>query len=291
LRSDSEAPVIAPEFLDEATAWTVVQTVRDRLRDGDEEAFPLFLDLAGTFLEIHADGQWSSRQRLSDAVHSLLDLYLPLAAAGPRLVVAHLGQSLDGRIAAANGASRWITGPEDVLHNHRMRALCDAVIVGAETVRRDDPQLTVRRCAGGNPVRIVLDPYLSLDPALGLLCDGAAPTLVFASAACAKSQRLGEAEIVAIPDRGPILCCAAIIEALADRGLHWLFIEGGGVTVSRFLQQGVLDRLQVTISPVIIGSGRPGITLPEIGDLSHALRPEVRRFDLGRDLMVECILK
>ena len=65
----------------------------------------------------------------------LLELYLPLCQGCPeRFVVAHLGQSLDGRIAAANGASRWVTGAEDVVHNHRMRALFDAVVVGAGTV-------------------------------------------------------------------------------------------------------------------------------------------------------------
>lgn len=282
--------MIAPDFLDEAAAWAVIQTVRDRCRDG-AEASSLHLDLGGTTLEIRPDGQWSSRHRLSEPVENLLDLYLPLAAAGPDFVVAHLGQSLDGRIAATNGASRWITGPEDILHNHRMRALADAVIVGAETVRRDNPQLTVRRCAGGNPVRVVLDPCLSLDLALGVLSDAAAPTLVFTAESCTHSGRLGEAEIIAVPDRGDALCCAAIVAALADRGLAWLFIEGGGVTVSRFLEQGALDRLQVTISPVIIGSGRPGIQLPEIGDLSQALRPRVRRFDLGDDLMIECLLK
>ena len=66
-------------------------------------------------------------------------------------MVAHLGQSLDGRIAVANGASRWVTGDQDITHNHRMRALFDAVVVGASTVRHDDPQLTVRAVPGPIP--------------------------------------------------------------------------------------------------------------------------------------------
>jgi diaminohydroxyphosphoribosylaminopyrimidine deaminase/5-amino-6-(5-phosphoribosylamino)uracil reductase len=229
---------------------------------------------------------------LAPPVQALLDLYLPLAMAGPDFVVAHLGQSLDGRIAAANGASRWITGPEDVLHNHRMRALADAVIVGAETARCDNPQLTVRRCAGSNPVRAIIDPWLSLDPESGILNDEAAPTLMFTAArSMPASGRLGSAEIIAVPEQADALSCEAMIAALARRGLRWIFIEGGGVTVSRFLDQGMLDRLQVTISPVIIGSGRPGLMLPEIQDLSQALRPRTRRFDLGQDLMIECLLK
>ena len=284
--------MIAAELLDEAAAWAAIQTVRDRVRRSPGTALPVFLELGGAVLEIDRRGLWSLRQRPSERVQDLLDLYLPLAAgAGQPFIVAHLGQSLDGRIAACNGASRWVTGPEDVLHNHRMRALADAVLVGAETVRRDDPQLTVRRCSGVNPVRVVIDPGLSLDTGFGVFADGAAPTLVFAAEDAPRRARHGLAETVFVPRRGEQLCCDAIAAALSARGLDWVFVEGGGVTVSRLLVQGVLDRLQITISPLIIGSGRPGIALPEIADLAHGLRPKTRRFALGEDLLVECLLK
>ena len=91
---------------------------------------------------------------------SMAELYLPLLhhfGLHRSLVIAHLGQSLDGRIATPSGASQWITGEEDLLHTHRLRALADAVIVGAGTVAADDPRLTVRRCAGASPVRVVID--------------------------------------------------------------------------------------------------------------------------------------
>ena len=81
----------------------------------------------------------------------------------------------------------------------------------------------------------------------------------------------------------------AIKAALAERGLHWLFIEGGGVTISNFLRDGCLDRLQITVAPLLLGSGRPSITLPPISEPGLGLRPPIRRLSLGADTLFECV--
>ena len=226
-----------------------------------------------------------------DSESPIHTLYGPLCESrgkGP-FAVGHLAQSLDGRIATTSGISRWLSGAEDLLHTHRMRAIADAVLVGASTVQHDDPQLTVRLCAGSNSVRVVVDPDRRLDGSQRIFCDGAAPTLVLVADNLARAgETQGLAEIVPVARSQGGLDPHEIRRVLAQRGLSWLFVEGGGVTVSRFLAAGALDRLQITVAPVILGSGRPAIVLPEIFDLADSLRPCTRRFILGDDIMIEC---
>ena len=242
------------------------------------------------------DAPWRTVQAWIGTCASLADaamlrrLYEPLCSpARDPFVVAHLAQSLDGRIATHAGRSQWLSGVDDLLHTHRMRALFDAVIVGANTVLHDDPQLTVRRCQGAHPTRVVIDPQRLLDGGQRAFCDGAAPTLVLVGEDAAETRTtLGNAQIVRVPRANGELDPQAIRRVLADRGLRRLFIEGGGVTVSRFLAARCLDRLQLTVAPVILGSGRPSLVLPEIEDLGDSLRPTTRRFTFGNDVMFEC---
>jgi riboflavin biosynthesis pyrimidine reductase len=82
-----------------------------------------------------------------------------------------------------------------------------------------------------------------------------------------------------------------ILQALRDRGYRRVLVEGGGITVSRFIQAGVVDRLHVTVAPLLIGSGRPALTLPPIDSLDEALRPSCRHFHLGEDVLFDLALR
>ncbi|MCB1776822.1 MAG: RibD family protein [Candidatus Competibacteraceae bacterium] len=248
---------------------------------------------ATAFIEITDTGSWIARRPIPPFSAELLDLYLPMALADRRqpFTLAHLGQSLDGRIATVCGASCSINGPENLTHLHRMRALSDAVLVGAGTVECDDPQLTTRRVVGPHPVRVVIDPHRRLDAAHRLFQDRTAPTWLICAEALADQPGPGYAEVIGIPQEDQCLSLREMVQRLRERGLCGLFIEGGGVTVSAFLQAGMLDCLQLGIAPLIIGSGRPGVTLPVIDHLSQGLRPCHRRYIMGEDVLFDCWLR
>lgn len=200
-------------------------------------------------------------------------------------VLAHLGQSLDGRIATASGKSHYVTGRENIVHLHRLRALADCVLVGAGTVAADDPALTVRHVPGRNPVRAVIDPMGRLLRDRKIFTDGEARTLVLTGTADGPGERL------VLPARPDGIAPADILSALRGLGLSRIFIEGGGRTVSGFLQAGLLDRLQIAVAPMLIGSGVPAITLPVIDRLDSALRPPCHIHLMGGDVLFDFDLR
>ena len=219
-------------------------------------------------------------------------LFGALAATPPgrRFVVAHLGQSLDGRIATESGHSHYIGCRESLLHLHRLRALVDAVVVGVGTVLADAPRLTTRHCAGPDPVRVVLDRRGRLDADASLATDRTAPTFVVHAPEARPALPPHVATEALAPVDG-VLPPAGVLALLAERGLTRVLVEGGGRTVSSFVAAGVLDRLQFAVAPLLIGSGRPALTLPVVDTLDAALRPPCRRFELGADTLFDFDLR
>ena len=142
---DRRSPADALPPLDEDAAWRLVRAVRPGsggLARGPDRK-------PDVPLQVYPSGAWNTKARLTGAARQVFDLFLPLQARAD-LVVAQAGQSLDGRIATAAGHSHYVTGPADIRRLHRLRALVDAVIVGAGAVAADDPRLTVREADGDN---------------------------------------------------------------------------------------------------------------------------------------------
>jgi riboflavin-specific deaminase-like protein len=175
---------------------------------------------------------------------------------------------------------------------HRLRALCDAVIVGAGTVAADDPQLTTRLVPGRSPLRVVIDPDRRLGEHHRLFTDSAAETLYV----CAKSltspeeRRYGCATIVGLEGDQNRVDVAELMRMLRAHGCTRVFVEGGGVTVSMFLEANLLDRLHMAIAPVLIGDGRPAIRFAPRPSLGDCQRPRYRVFRMGGDVLFDCDL-
>jgi diaminohydroxyphosphoribosylaminopyrimidine deaminase / 5-amino-6-(5-phosphoribosylamino)uracil reductase len=219
------------------------------------------------------------------------EVFLPFAQGTPErpFVAAQLGQSLDGRIATPSGDSKYINGPAALDHLHRMRAHVDAVVVGIGTVLADDPQLTVRRIPGRDPVRVVIDPRGRLP--VGARCGPANGTPCLLICREDAPARPG-IEAIRLPASDGLLCPRAIVAALGRQGFARILIEGGARTVSTFIEARSVDRLHLLIAPVLIGSGKIGLELKPIEALSQALRPPAQAHLLGDgEVLVDCDLR
>lgn len=267
-------------MLDATEAWELLRGIRSEV---DAEA-------AGLIRGTDGRRRWGHASPEADI---LADRYLPLCLGGPRIAIAQLGQSLDGFIASRTGDADFVTGTEDRDHLHRLRALCDAVVIGAGTAVADDPQLTVRTCAGSNPVRVVLDPHRRVPLRHRVFSDGAAPTLWVVGADEERGQAVPAMEgidILTLPD-ADAFAPRRLLRELARRGLGRVLVEGGGITVSRFLHARALHHLYLTVAPVLLGDGVPGLGFPGPELMRDALRPPTRRAALGEDTLFELDLR
>jgi diaminohydroxyphosphoribosylaminopyrimidine deaminase / 5-amino-6-(5-phosphoribosylamino)uracil reductase len=228
------------------------------------------------------------RQPVSPLPRPWGDLFGPLqtGTTDDLVVVGQLGQSLDGRIATESGHSKYINGPAGLDHLHRLRALVDAVVIGVGTALADDPQLTVRRVAGPQPARVIIDPKGRLPASARVFAsDGARRLLVTAAETrCALPSGV---EILALPAADGRIAPPSILAALAECGFRRLLIEGGADTVSRFLVAGCLDRLHVMVAPIILGSGRASLILPPIQRADQALRVPVHAHQLDDEVLFD----
>ncbi len=204
--------------------------------------------------------------------------------------------TLDGRIATANGDSKWITSEASRKLAHRMRAQVDAVMVGVGTVLADDPELTVRHARGKNPLRVVLDTRLRT-PASSRIA-GASPharTLFVHGPKAPRAQRTrltergAELLEVALDAQRKHLDLKAALEALFARGVRTLLVEGGSELHGALLAQKLVDRVAVFVAPRLLvdSSAKPLAAGPAKNSIAEALAlSNVRYRKVGQDFLV-----
>lgn len=231
--------------------------------------------------------EWPALLRGEVTTGPLGERYAELVRPGGPQVLAQLGQSLDGFIASRTGDAAFVTGEADREHLHRLRALVDAVVVGAATVVADDPQLTVRAVEGQHATRVVLDPRGTVPRSARVLTDGVAPTLWVVGEGVQVGAVASHVEVLTWPGSGS-MDPAGVLAMLHERGLARVLVEGGGRLVTAFVEAGVVDRLYLTTAPVLIGEGVPGLRPAGTDRLADALRPPVvRRWFAGEDVVTE----
>jgi diaminohydroxyphosphoribosylaminopyrimidine deaminase/5-amino-6-(5-phosphoribosylamino)uracil reductase len=161
--------------------------------------------------------------------------------------------TLDGRAAAADGSSRWITGEEARADVHRLRAEVDAVVVGVGTVLADDPELTVRPDPGRQPLRVVVDSD-GRTPASARVRDDSAPTLILTERDTGRHDPAG------------------VLTVLHDRGVVSVLLEGGPTLAAAFMTAGLVDRVVGYVAPALLGAGMSAIGDLGVGTITDALR-------------------
>ncbi|MDQ3792908.1 MAG: RibD family protein [Actinomycetota bacterium] len=194
----------------------------------------------------------------------------------PTVTVSY-AQTLDGRLATANGSSRWISSPDSLRFAHQLRAEHDAVAVGAGTACNDDPRLTVRLVTGEDPLRVVVDSTLRTPLTAAVLADGAAKGTVLAvtdrapDGRCEEAKSLG-ATVLRLPaNGGGRVDLGALLSGLYSLGVRSVMVEGGAALITSFLFERLVDRLAVCVAPKLLGRGIEAVGDLGISDLTDSL--------------------
>ncbi len=190
---------------------------------------------------------------------NIFKIFFPIACSSKKnQFIAHIAQSLDGFIATESGESKYISGKKNIEHIHRLRALSDIIIVGANTYLEDNPKLTTRLVEGTNPDIYVFDPK-------GVI----------------KKKNIKNKITILKSD------LKSLNNTLSKNFKSTIYIEGGGKTISYFLNKNMLDRIHVCLCPVILGGGRASFFVSDYSKLSELKSYNSIHYEMGNDILFD----
>jgi diaminohydroxyphosphoribosylaminopyrimidine deaminase/5-amino-6-(5-phosphoribosylamino)uracil reductase len=231
---------------------------------------------------------------LEGECRALNEAYIKHRSTGVPFVTVKFAQTLDGRIATVTGDSRWISSAASLKLAHRLRARHDAVLVGAGTVLKDDPELTVRLVRGRSPLRVVLDPTLKIPLEAKLLAgQGDARALIATTPAADKAKlatlRGMGIELEMMPAEGAgNIDLPLLLKTLGQRDITSVLVEGGAAVITSFLREGLADRVIAIIAPKIMGKGIEAVGELDIKEVGQAIKLTFDRvYRSGEDIVVE----
>lgn len=231
---------------------------------------------------------------LPNECRELNEFFVKKITTGLPFVTLKIAQTLDGKIALPNRRSQWITSEESRKRVHELRSQYDAVLIGANTARLDDPGLTVRLVKGRNPKRILLDGNLSTPLSARLFSDSLrSQTIVFTTqdgnegVERKKSilERRGVEVVATKGTRAGTIGLRRVLKSLADHNILSVLVEGGEHVFTRFLEGGVVDRLLIFVAPRVCGT--EGV--PAFGNVRRPFNFILRSIEMiGEDLLIRC---
>ena len=228
---------------------------------------------------------------------TMLEAYSKFISQGIPFVTLKLAATLDGKIAASSGDSRWVTGARARALVHRWRNEMDAVLVGAATARADDPQLTCRIAGGRNPYRVVLDSRLRMPLTAQVFKQKDAAKTILAATGAASPAKICAVKALGalvwrLPVKGHQVAWRPLLRKLAGHGIVSVLIEGGAAVAASALKNGVVDKVEFFYAPKIIGGdGRAMIDGLAIGKMVQAIQlKNISARSVGADLLVTAYL-
>ena len=218
--------------------------------------------------------------KIEKKIKEIGQILLPILMLKKKFYIGQIGQSLDGKIALLNGNSHYINDKNSISYLHSLRSICDAVVVGVNTIRKDDPLLTTRAIKGPNPQRIIIDPSLKLTNKYKVFKDGM-PNIIFTHSKL--NKKFNNTQIYQLPERN---FTNLIYQNINRLGYKFVLVEGGSKTISKFLENGLLNIMQFIIAPTIIGSGINSINIEPITNLKNVIRTKNNIFKFGKEIIV-----
>ena len=193
---------------------------------------------------------------LNQEISDLFKIFLPIVCSNKKTqFIAHIAQSLDGFIATDSGESKYISGKDNIEHIHRLRAISDVIIVGANTYIEDKPKLSTRLVEGSNPKIYIFDPKRIL-----------------------KKKKMSS-EINLITDM-------SLIKSELN-GYKTIYVEGGGKTISQFMQKNILNRIHICLCPIILGGGRPSFIQDKYVSINDLKSHVAECYKMGDDVLID----
>ena len=218
--------------------------------------------------------------KIEKKINEIGQILLPILMSKKKFYIGQIGQSLDGKIALLNGNSHYINDKNSISYLHSLRSICDAVVVGVNTIRKDDPLLTTRAIKGLNPQRIIIDPSLKLTNKYQVFKDGM-PNIIFTHSKI--NKKFNNTQIYKLPERN---FTNLIYQNINKLGYKLVLVEGGSKTISKFLENKLLNIMQFIIAPTIIGSGINSINIEPITNLKNVIRTKNNIFKFGKEIIV-----